>query len=114
MLKVIKNDENRDVVIKSGRFVFIYDLEAAAQVIDNTIRVQLGEYQYSQTTGVDYLNNAFLGNPNYQRFEAQVRSQVLNLSFVEKVSNFEYTLTESILTYSMTVQTIYGTTSISG
>jgi hypothetical protein len=107
-LKVIKTDENRDPVIRSGKYVFVYAAEAAAQVIASTVRVQVGEYQYDQTKGVDYFGNVFLGNPNFQKFEYQVREQVKALSFVEKIASFEYTLDNNILSYTMVVKTIYG------
>lgn len=111
-LKVIKVDGNRDPVIKSGKYVFVYAAEAAAQVIASTIRVSLGEYQYDLTKGVDYFNNVFTGNPNFQKFEFQIRQQVKSLSFVEKITSFEYTVDNNILSYEMTVQTIYGTTTV--
>lgn len=113
-LKVKKLDANSDTVTSGGKFVFIYGAEAAAQVIAATIKTQLGEYQYALTKGVDYFNNLFTGNPNYQKFEFQIRKQVMALSFVEKITSFEYTVTDDLLTYEMTVQTIYGTTTVSG
>lgn len=107
-LKTHKIDSNGDWVIQSGKFVFVYAAEAAAQIIAQTVRTQLGEYQYNQTKGIEYFGNVFTGNPNFQRFEFEVRTQVKTLSFVEKITSFEYTLENNVLSYEMTVKTIYG------
>jgi hypothetical protein len=112
-LKVKAVDSNNDTITSSGKFVFLYGAEAAAQIIQSTIQTQLGEYQYNKTKGIDYFGNVFLGNPNFQKFEFQVRTQVKALSFVEKITAFEYNLNDSVLEYTMTVKTVYGTTTVS-
>jgi len=114
MHSVIKCDSNRDPIIKNGAFVMISGIDAAAQTIDNVMRVQLTSYKYAQTKGIQYFDNLFLGNPNYQRFEKQARTQVSALSFVKKVSDFSYSLSDGVLSYTMTVDTIYGTSTVSG
>lgn len=114
MLRTLKASSTGDIVISNKQLVMIEGEAAAAQIIKQVIQTQLGEYQYAKTKGVDYFGNAFLGNPNFQLFQKQIRTQVGVLSFVEKITAFEYNLNNSILTYSMTVQTIYGTTTISG
>ncbi len=113
-LTTLAQDSNRDFLLVNGVIQTTSDAYAALVLIDNTVRGQYGEYRYDQTAGIDYTGNVFGAAPNYQLFEAQVRQKVSNLSFVESIDDFEYTIdTDSgELSYSMTVTTIYGTETI--
>ena len=111
-LKTVKVDSDGDPIMKSGKQVFIYSSEAAAQIISSTLKVQLGEYRYNQKKGVEYMNNAFMGNPNYQLFEFQCRTQIKALSFVSKINSFEYELNDDVLSFNMNVSTIYGNVTV--
>ena len=112
-LRAHRVDDNGDWVIRSGKFVFVTEEEAASQIIAQTIKTQIGENQYNKTKGIDYFNNVFTGNTNFQKFEFEVRKQVKALSFVEKINSFEYTLENNILSYVMNVSTKYGEATVS-
>ncbi|WVH05520.1 hypothetical protein KKJFFJLC_00057 [Vibrio phage vB_VpaS_PGB] len=109
----LAQSSKRDFVVVAGRIQTVSDIEAAQTVIDNVVRSQLGEYRYNTTKGVDYEGNVFSSNPNLQLFEAQVRRNVLLLSFVEQIKSFEYNINSETkeLEYSMDVSTIFGDTS---
>lgn len=107
-MRSLAQDSKRDFVVVAGRIQKISDLDSAIIIIDNVVRSQLGEYRYNVTKGVDYENNVFRTNPNLQLFESQVRRAVSELSFVERVTSFEYNVKNNELTYTMTVSTIYG------
>lgn len=113
-LRVIKVDENRDPIVKNGEYVFIEGVYAAMQLIEGVMRTQLGEHQYNKKQGIEYFNNVFNGNPNYQLFRSQARKMVSKFSFVEKVTDLTHTIENETLKYSMTVKTIYGTGTVSG
>lgn len=107
-MKALSQSVTRDFIVTAGRIQTVSDLDAAKTVIDNTVRSQLGEYRYNTTKGIDYEGNVFSSSPNLQLFEAQVRRNVLRLSFVEQITSFEYNVNNGELSYSMTVSTIYG------
>lgn len=112
-MKSLAQSATRDFVVVAGRIQTVSDIDAAIIVIDNVVRTQLGEYRYNVTKGVDYEGNVFGPAPNLQLFEAQVRRNVLALSFVEQITSFEYNVSNNELVYSMTVKTIYGDAEIS-
>lgn len=107
-MKGLAQSRTRDFVVTAGRIQTVSNLDLAKTVIDNTVRSQLGEYRYNTTKGINYEGNIFTSSPNLQLFEAQVRRNVLRLSFVEQIVSFEYNVTNGDLTYSMTASTIYG------
>ena len=78
-MRAIKVDGKRDPVIVNGKFVWVNDIDVVAQNCDHAMRQQLGELNYDASKGVQYFDNIFTGNPNYQRFEAQARTQLLNV-----------------------------------
>jgi hypothetical protein len=105
---ILSQSDLRDFVVVGGRIQTVADLDSAKVIIDNVIRSQRGEYRYNVTKGIEYENNVFSGAPNLQQFEDQARREVLALSFVERVTKFEYNTDNGTLNYSMTVLTSFG------
>lgn len=104
----------RDYVLAGGRKVVVRDIEVVLQNCDHAIRQQLGELQYRQTKGVEYFDNVFTGNPNFQLFKFQAITELENVSGVVRVNSFEYTVTNGVLDYSAEILTDYGTETING
>lgn len=104
----------RDPVIRAGRMQFLTGVDAAQQIMADAVRTQLREHKYDQTYGIDYTNNVFLGNPNFQLFESQFRTIILGFDFVESIQSFEYNVnSDGILTYTAEIRTTYGQTTVS-
>ena len=114
MMISLANNINRGFLVVAGRIQTVSNLDSSLTIIDNTVRSQLGEYIYKTDKGIDYWDNVFGANPNFQLFESQVRSNVLDLSFVERIESFEYTVKNNTLSYAMNVKTIYGSGVING
>lgn len=113
--KAFKADPvTRDLVLSGGRLQVVLDIDVVMQNCDHAIRQQLGELRYRQTKGVEYFNNAFNGNPNYQLFKFQCITQIENVSGVVRVITFDYTVADGVLAYSAEILTEYGTGSING
>ena len=115
-MKAILVDENRDPILKNGKFQFVYDIDVVAQNCDQAMRQQLGELNYDQLRGVDYLNNVYSGAPNFQRFEAQARTVILSVEGVTGINSFKYELVSGNITnaleYAVEIATIYGVTTV--
>lgn len=107
-------DENGDRITKNGLFVFAVDIDAVLQTCEQIMRVQLKEYQYDQTSGIEYLNNVFTDNANLQMFEAQARTQLLSVANVVAVKSLGYEQNEETLSYAAVIETIYGVDQING
>ncbi|CAH6970336.1 conserved hypothetical protein [Vibrio chagasii] len=113
-MRMIRVDGNRDPILRNGRFEFVYGIDAVAQVCDHTVRTQLGEYRYNKKKGIEYMNNVFLGDPNFQVFEIQVKEQLELVDGVNSVTLFEYEQGEETLNYTVNIDTIFGETSLNG
>lgn len=113
-MRTILVDENGDRVTKNGLFVYLIDLDAVKQTCEQVMRQQLKELQYDQTKGVEYFLNVFTGDPNFQLFESQARTQILNVNGVIGISVFTYEQSENELLYTATIKTIYGIGGING
>ena len=113
-MKTIQVDNYGDRVTKNGLYVYLFDVDAVIQTCEQAMKTQLGEYQYNKTKGVEYFGNVFTGDPNFQLFEAQARSQLLKVDGVTSVPSFSYEQTENALSYTATIKTIYGNGVING
>ena len=113
-MRAIKIDSNRNPIIKSGKFVWVTDIDVVAQNCDQAMRQQLGELNYDADKGIQYFNNVLTGSPNFQRFEAQARNQLLNVEGVTGIASFNYEFKGGVLSYNATINTIYGATTAAG
>lgn len=104
----------RDLVVSGGKLATVKNIDAVLQNCDNAMRQQLGELQYRKTKGVDYFNNVFSGNPNYQLFKFQAITNIESVSGVVRVTQFDYDIIDGTLSYSASILTDYGTGTING
>lgn len=111
-MRAIKIDNDRNPIIKSGKFVFVFDVDVIAQNCEQAMRQQLGELNYDADKGIQYFDNAFTGNPNFQRFEAQARQQILNVNGVTGVDSFNFEFNDNVLSYNAAISTIYGSITV--
>lgn len=116
-MRAIKVDSKRNPVIVNGSFIWVTDIEVVKQNCDQAMRQQLGELNYDKDKGIQYFDNVFTGTPNFQRFEAQARTQLLNVDGVTGIDSFSYEFlpqqdSSNVLSYDVTIITIYGNASI--
>ncbi len=107
-MKTKKVDENGDLVTKNGLFIYAYDLDAVLQTCEQSMKQQLRELQFDQKKGIEFLENGFLGDPNFQRFEAESRNTLLDVEGVLSVESFTHKQEDDVLLYTATIKTIYG------
>lgn len=111
-MRAIKIDESRNPIIKSGKYVWVTGIDVIAQNCDQAMRQQLGELNYDADKGIQYFDNVMGGNPNFQRFESQARTQILNVDGVTGVANFNYEFKGGVLSYNVSINTIFGTVNV--
>lgn len=112
-MRAIKIDSDRNPVLENGSIQWVYDADVVMQNCDQAMRQELGELNYAKDKGIEYFDNVYTGSPNFQRFEAQARTQLLSVLGVTGINSFEYDLVTSdnvtTLEYSVSISTIYGT-----
>ena len=111
-MRAIKIDNDRNPVILNGRFVFVFNADVVAQNCEQAMRQQLGELNYDADKGIQYFDNVFTGNPNFQRFESQARRQLLNVEGVTGITDFNFEFNDNVLSYNTVISTIYGQTTV--
>jgi len=104
----IKIDDNMNPVMMDGRFVWVQDIFVVEQNCRQAMKQSLGELAFDYGKGIDYFNNVFTASPNWQKFEAQARLNILKVDGVTGISSFTYEQTESLLSYELVIKTIYG------
>ncbi len=107
-MKAIKIDNDRNPVIISGKFIWVYDVDVVAQNCEQAMRQQLDELNYDANKGIQYFDNVFTGNPNFQRFESQARSALNAVNGVNGITDFNFEFNDNILSYNADISTIYG------
>lgn len=111
-MRAIKIDSDRNPVITNGRFVFVFNADVVAQNCEQAMRQQLNELNYDADKGIQYFDNVFTGNPNFQRFESQARRQLLNVDGVTGITSFNFEFNGNVLSYNTVINTIYGQTTV--
>ena len=111
-MRAIKIDDNRNPVITNGKFVWVYDIDVISQNCEQAMRQQLNELNFDADKGIQYFDNVFTGNPNFQRFESQARSNINAVDGVNGISSFNFEFKDNVLSYNVEISTIYGVATV--
>lgn len=111
-----KLDENGDYSFGSSANNFYVNLpEAVAQAVMTRLRLWLGEWFADTSDGTGW-SQSILGKQPKSLYELTLRQRVLETQGVSSIVDFQSSLDadKRLLSVSMTVNTIYGSTSVSG
>lgn len=111
-----KQDESGDYRFGAGLNDFYIDsAEAVAQAIDSRLKLWMGEWFADTADGTGW-SQAILGKQSKNLYELTLRQRVLETPGVTSIENFQSSLNSEnrYLTVSMTVNTVYGQTSVTG
>lgn len=108
MMKAIKVDKNRDIVVIAGKIQFVYDIDVIKQNCIHAVLQLKKELNYEQSKGIDYFDNVFTSNVNLQRFEAQIRDNLKNVNGVLSIESLTKNIQGSVLAYSVKIKTTFG------
>lgn len=111
-----KQDEQGDYSFGSGLNNFHIDsAEAVAQAIETRLKLWIGEWFADTSDGTGW-SQAILGKQSKNLYELTLRQRVLETFGVTSIESFQSSLDSDTrrLTVSMTVNTIYGQTTVTG
>ena len=111
-----KQDEQGDYSFGSGLNNFHIDsAEAVAQAIETRLKLWIGEWFADTSDGTGW-SQAILGKQSKNLYELTLRQRVLETFGVMSIESFQSSLDLDTrrLTVSMTVNTIYGQTTVTG
>ena len=106
-------------VDESGNIAIVYDLQAVLQICKQVALTLLGEMVLQTDQGIPYRTAVFVGVPNLPLFEGALRAAWLATSGVSSVPKLtttygpltipNTTVTTNGVSYSATIDTIFGT-----
>jgi hypothetical protein len=115
MTRVFTVDENNDLILAGdGDLAISTDLEAVLQACEHAAKAQLAEMVLAVDQGVPNFQTIWQGSPNVFQFEAYLRRQLQNVTGVVEVSELTSTVSDNVLSYTATIQTIYGQGVVNG
>lgn len=108
-------DANNDLFIGTGgALAVVSGLASTLQACEHAARTLQGEMIYAVDQGIPYFAVAWNGSPNRVQFEAFLRRALLAVAGVSEVTALSSRAEGGTLSYSATIQTIYGVGAISG
>ena len=109
MTKVLAVNENRDIYASTnGRLVILSGLPAVLQACEHAAYAQLGEMVLNTDQGIPDFNVIWNGQPNLAQFEASLRTAWLRVPDVTQVLSFAAENAGGVVSYSATIETVYG------
>ena len=113
MTKVLGENANRDLFVgPNNQLVLLTDLEATLQACASAIETQRGEVQYNTSRGVPTSQTLWSGTPNHQRFQFYALEALRGVAGVREIKQFETEIVDDAFTYTVTIETIFGTGTI--
>ena len=115
-ITVRKLDSNWDPVWGNGQADYISDVDAVTQIIKQRLLFFLGEWWENRGAGTPMFQSILGANRSIDAVAAIIKNVILATVYVTGVSNLAVSYISSTrgFTYSCSVQTQFGTVTISG
>ena len=112
MTRTLRMNSNRDIFAVNGVLQVAIGLDAVLQTCERAAKAVRGEMVYATDRGVRYFRDVFGASVNVIRFEADLRAQIMRVHGVVAIESFSVQINKNVLTYSIEIRTVYGTSSI--
>lgn len=89
-------------------------IDAVAQSATNAALTQLGECVLQTGNGLPNFGLIWVGVSDYAIWETYIRQTLMDVPGVTQVDNVILTAENKLFTYTATIQTIYGPTTVTG
>lgn len=102
---------------EEGNIATSYDIQAILQACAQAASTILGEMIYNTDQGIPFKEAVWVGTPNLTQYTASLRNAFLSVNgggIVTEVLSLLTSQQGSILYYTAKINTIYGTTTLSG
>lgn len=114
-MRTIATDENNDWFLDSqGNLSFVTGIQAVSQSSKNYGSTKRGEMIHSIEHGVAFFDTAFDHAPSLSQFEASVRRRLSELPDLVSILNLSVNQNGEELSYTATLETVYGTVNVNG
>jgi hypothetical protein len=114
MSTIFRIDSNNGFRLDGGMISRASGIEAVAINCQHEVQTILGEDPFRKEKGMPNFRTVWNGTPDILQFEFFLRKTLLAVQGVDRVSNFKAEVVENILTYSINIETSFGSEIISG
>ncbi len=111
-ITAIALDKNYEPIFASQQ-ALLTDLEAVAQTIGTRLRLFQGEWWESLTEGTPLFQSILGEGRQLTAVAAVLRQRILSTPYVTSISNVSISLNRRALSYSCSVQTVFGPITVS-
>lgn len=108
------NDTNDFYIDNNGNIAIVSGIEAVLQACATAAKAQLGEMIYAIDQGVPNFQTLWVGVPNIQQWEVALSTTLENVPGVVSVTQLNVIIANNELSYTATIQTTYGESTING
>lgn len=114
-ISTIAINSNNDIYLDGNNNIAMKkDINAIADIVLNKVRTNLGELQFNIDLGIPYFTTIFTSTPNFDLWQKFVEDSALSLDNVTEIVDFNKTIQNNTLTYSMTINTNLGVITVNG
>lgn len=115
MVQTLGTDANNDLYLgPTGNLVMLSGIEAVAAACATATKAQLGEMVLATNAGIPNFQAIWVGVPNYALWKQYLIDTLKNVEGVVQVSSLTMASSGGVLSYTATIQTIYGETQLNG
>lgn len=109
MTQTFTTNSNNDIFLNNdGNLSISTGIQAVLQACATAAKAQLHEMIYAFDQGVANFETVWRNSANVAQFEASVRAAILAVDGVTGISDFSAVVQDDAVSYSATIQTIYG------
>jgi hypothetical protein len=110
MPQMIATNSKNDIFLdQNGNISVIFGIEAVLQACEHAAKTQFGEMIFLDNEGVPNFQTIWRGGePNISQFDSALRSAILAVEGVVGIESLDIKDDKNQLTYSITINTIYG------
>ena len=112
MTKTFSQDSSGNMIISGGKIQLSSGIDAVLINCERIMKTRKNEMIYAFDRGVDYLNYVFSSSPNIVKFEFSARKEILSVEGVKSIESFSASVSRGVLSYSVTIKTVFGVGSI--
>ena len=114
MITISTNSDNDLYIDASGNLAISEDIYALSNVIKNKALTTYGEPQYNQQSGIPYFETIFTDTPSIDLYQAKLIDDIENTEHTQRVRSFDYTESNGVLNYTVTIQSDFGEIILNG
>ena len=111
-MKTLATDINNDLLFQSNEMIIFSDLKAIEKVIEQTVKMNLGEDVFNTDTGTPFFDVFFVSNPNIPLIQSILSDTILNVNGVISIDTLDVFVSDNQLSYNAIIETIYGSVAL--